>query len=180
MSILDRLQNRSPRGEAGDSPPSRGGSGGEDQLPVPGYDRLDDKQVGRGLHELSQVELGAVETYERSHRARPAVLDKLRYMRMSEPLPGYDALTREQIAEALAGADTETIKAVRAYERKFARRQLVLNEAARVLPTSVPSAREDRTREEKAARLREGFAGRAKTAGRLAGGRRGAPPADGG
>jgi hypothetical protein len=39
--------------------------------------------------------------------ARPVVLDKLRYMRGSEPLPGYDALTTEQIAKTLAGADAE-------------------------------------------------------------------------
>ena len=35
------------------------------------------------------------------------MLDKLRYMRWSEPLPGYDALSPEQIVEALAGADTQ-------------------------------------------------------------------------
>jgi hypothetical protein len=76
-----------------------------DQLPISGYDQLDDKQVGVRLHELSQVEVTAVETYERSHKDRPEVLDKLRYMRTSEPLPGYDALSPEQIATALAGAD---------------------------------------------------------------------------
>jgi hypothetical protein len=41
------------------------------------------------------------------------VLDKLRYMRGSEPLPGYDALSPEEIATALSGADAETVKAVR-------------------------------------------------------------------
>jgi hypothetical protein len=46
------------------------------------------------------------------------VLDKLRYMRGGEPLPGYDALTTEEIAKALAGAEAETVKAVRDYERK--------------------------------------------------------------
>ena len=64
------------------------------------------------------------------------MLDKLRYMRGSEPLPGYDALTPEQIAEALAGADAETVKAVRDYERKFHGRRSVLDETARVLPDS--------------------------------------------
>ena len=81
------------------------------------------------------MELAALETYERAHANRPVVLDKLRYMRGSEPLPGYDALTTEQIAEALADADTETV-AVRDYERKFGHRQSVLHEAARVLPTA--------------------------------------------
>ena len=103
------------------------------RLPISGYDQLDDKEVGDRLSQLSQVELAAVETYERAHGNRPAVLEKLRYMRGSEPLPGYDALTTEQIAEALAGADAETVRAVRDYERKFQHRQSVLDEAARVL-----------------------------------------------
>ena len=86
------------------------------------------------------------------------MLDKLRYMRGSEPLPGYDALTPEQIAEALTGADAETVKAVRDYERKFHGRRSVLDEAARVLPDSQASAGEERAREEKAALVREGYA----------------------
>jgi hypothetical protein len=110
------------------------------------------------------VELATVETYERAHAARPVVLDKLRYMRGSEPLQGYDAPTTEQIAKALAGADAETVKAVRVYERKFQHRQPVLDEAARVLPSSQASAGEERAHEEKAALLRERHADREKSA----------------
>jgi hypothetical protein len=133
-------------------------------VPIPGYDQLSDKEVGDRLSQLSQVELAAVETYERAHGNRPAVLHRLRYMSDTEPLPGYDALTTEQIAEALAGADSETVKAVRDYERKFQHRQSVLGEAARVLPCSRPSAREQRARDGKAALLRDGYADRARTA----------------
>ena len=74
------------------------------KFPIPGYDKLDAKQVSDHLSQLSQAELATVETYERAHGSRPAVLEKLRYMRGSEPLPGYDDLTTEQIAAALAGA----------------------------------------------------------------------------
>jgi hypothetical protein len=88
------------------------------------------------------------------------VLDKLRYLRGSEPIPGYDALATEQIATALAGADAEMVKAVRDYERKFQHRQSVLNETARVLPTSPASAREKRAHAQKATLLREGYADR--------------------
>ena len=136
----------------------------EHPVPISGYDQLEDKEVGERLSQLSQVELVTVEAYERAHENRPAVLDKLRYMRGREPMPGYDALTTEQIAEALANADAETVRAVRDYERKFRHRQSVLNEAARVLPTAPASAREDRAREEKAALLREGYADRERTA----------------
>jgi hypothetical protein len=178
MKILQRLRNRSPRGDASDPGSAEASPSNADQLPIPGYGQLDDKKVGARLHELSQVELAVVETYERSHDNRPEVLDKLRYMRTSEPLPGYDALSPEQIATALAGADAETVKAVRDYERKFGHRKQVLAEAARVLPTSQASAGEDRARKEKDARVREGLAGRQETARGLAS-RRSAPPAGG-
>ena len=136
----------------------------DDELPIPGYDQLGDKEISDQLSELSQVELASVETYERAHADRPVVLAKLRYMRGNEPLPDYDALTTEQIATALAGADAETVRAVRDYERKFQHRQSVLSEAARVLPSSPASAEEKRASEAKAALLREGYADRQRTA----------------
>ena len=85
-----------------------------------------------GLHDHSQVELEAIEDYERSHQEREAVLDKLRWMRGAEPLPGYDALSVEEIVTALGEADLATIKKVRGYERKFANRPDVLDEVVRV------------------------------------------------
>ena len=163
MKMLDALRHRRSRG-AGRGSDGATGSSDEHQLPIPGYDRLTDKQIAGQLSRLSQVELAAVETYERAHAARPVVLDKLRYMRGSEPLPGYDALTTEQIAGALAGANAKTVRAVRDYERKFQHRQSVLDEAARVLPSSQASAGEERAHEEKAALLREGYADREKSA----------------
>ena len=60
------------------------------------------------------------------------MLDKLRYMRGREPLPGYDALSVEEIVAALEEADLATIKKVRGYERKFANRSEVLEEVVRV------------------------------------------------
>ena len=163
MKMLEALRKRRSRDSERDtSAPTS--SPDEHQLPISGYDQLGGKQVSDQLSQLSQVELAAVETYERAHGNRPAVLDKLRYMRSSEPLPDYDALTPEQIATALAGADARTVRAVRDYERKFQRRRAVLDEAARVLPTSRVSAREERAHEEKAALLSEGYADRARTA----------------
>jgi hypothetical protein len=60
------------------------------------------------------------------------VLDKLRYLRGREPLPGYDALDATQITEALAAADHDTLALVREYEQKFRRRDEVLDELARL------------------------------------------------
>jgi hypothetical protein len=161
MNPLKALRGRSPGTERGTEAESYSRNHDE---PISGYNRLDDKEVGDRLSQLSQVELAAVEAYERAHGNRSAVLDKLRYMRGTEPVPGYDALTTEQISEVLADADAETVKAVRDYERKFQGRRSVLDEAARVLPTSRASAREERARNEKAALLREGYADRARTA----------------
>ena len=56
-------------------------------LPIPGYDGLDVPGVRARLAFLSQVELAAVEIYERSHDERPEVLERLRHMHCSEPLP---------------------------------------------------------------------------------------------
>ena len=163
MKILDALRNRRSQ-DSGRGTEATTGLPDEHQLPIPGYDQLKDKQIAGRLSQLSQVELATVETYERAHAARPVVLDKLRYMRGGEPLPGYDTLTPEQIAKALARADAETVKAVRDYERKFQRRQSVLDETARVLPTSRASAGEERLHEEKVALLREGYADRERIA----------------
>lgn len=162
MKMLDALRRR--RTHASDHEvESTESSPDESAVPIPGYDRLSDKEVGERLSDLSQAELDTVESYERAHENRPAVLNKLRYMHDTEPLPDYDALTPEQIAEALADADAETVKAVRDYERKFQRRQSVLGEAARVLPSSPASDREKRARDEKAALLREGYENRARS-----------------
>jgi hypothetical protein len=107
----------------------RGGGGA---LPFAGYDRLDATQIAKVLSDHSQIELEAVESYERSHRGREVVLNKLRYMRGSEPFPGYDALSVEEILAALEEADLETIGRVRGYERKFANRPRVLRAVAGV------------------------------------------------
>jgi len=166
VKFLDALRNRGSHDvpDVGEPPAD------EADAPMPGYDKLDDRQIAARLDGLSQVELAAVEAYERSHLDRTQVLDKLRYMRTDEPLPGYDGLNPEQIAEALAGADAETVKAVRDYERKFAHRPRVMDEAARVLPTAQPSAGEARAREAQEARVREGFSKREKTTRDLPGG----------
>jgi hypothetical protein len=136
MTILSALRERvsgpdaSVESKFGRRRAGRSGRGG--RLPFAGYDRLDDRQVIQGLSDHSQIELEAVESYERSHQGRESVLDKLRYMRQREPPPGYDALSVEEIVTALKEADLATIKKVRGYERKFANRPDVLEEVARV------------------------------------------------
>ncbi len=123
-------------------------------LPIARFDNLKGKELTDRFRGLTQAELTKLEEHERSHGQRPDVLSKLRYLRTSEPLPGYDGLETPDIASALAGADAETVKAVRDYERRFRRRQDVLKEAARVLPGAEPSERERTVQAEKDARVR--------------------------
>jgi hypothetical protein len=103
-----------------------GSSAAVDDLPLPGYDRLNVGQIVGRLHRLSQVELTAVDSYERTHADRVDVLNKLRYLRGPEPVVGYDALKPEEIVTGLRHADAPTLKLVREYERKFHRRDVVL------------------------------------------------------
>jgi hypothetical protein len=100
--------------------------------PVSGYDGLKTKEVVASLSSHSQVELAEIEGYERAHENRRVVFDKLRWLRQDEPLPGYDALSSEQVVAALEKADLATIKRVRGYERKFAARRVVLDEVTRL------------------------------------------------
>ena len=100
--------------------------------PFEGYDRLKPRELKKDLSSHSQDELEGIERYERAHKNRPAILDKLRFMRGRQPLPDYDGLSPEEIGANLGEADIETIKRVRDYERKFANRPEVLEETARV------------------------------------------------
>jgi hypothetical protein len=129
----------------------------EERLPIPGYDDLGAKQLIPQLSHLSQLALAAVEVHERSHQARPAVLNRLRWLSGSEPLPGYDALASDEIVRRLAGADSTTIKAVRSYERHHRDRRDISAEAARVLPTARTSAQQNRAQEAKAELVRAGM-----------------------
>lgn len=133
MTIFNSVRDRlSPRGASPEPDVEVEGSGHDAPLPFAGYDRLNDREAVDGLSDHSQVELEAVDSYERANKNRVRVLDKLRYLRGSEPFPGYDALSVEQVSTALEDADLATVKKVRGYERKFANRRDVLDDVARV------------------------------------------------
>jgi hypothetical protein len=126
MKIFNSLFDR----DSQDADPD--GHDGEDaKFPIRRYDRLSTKRVNEKLPQRSQVELDAIETYERSHKDRPAVLQRLSYLRGPEPLQGYDALEEDDVPAALQGADVKTLDGVRDYERKLRRRSLVLEEVDR-------------------------------------------------
>jgi hypothetical protein len=100
--------------------------------PVTGYDSLKTKEVVASLSSHSQVELTKIDGYEQAHEGRREVFDKLRWLRQDEPLPGYDAMSPEEVVAALDKADLEEIKRVRGYERKFHARRQILDEVDRL------------------------------------------------
>jgi hypothetical protein len=156
MTLTERLRIRSRREPAADttSPLS---SPGEETLPIAGYDDLHEKQVIAHFRELSQVDLAEIEGYERAHLNRRPVLDKLRYMRSPEPLPGYDTLESREVVQLIEGADTARIRAIRDYEGKFRRRRQVMSGAAQALPKAAANLGEASRRDEKALRTRTGI-----------------------
>jgi hypothetical protein len=154
MKLIERLRNRSLPGEAGSTEASLPDG---QRLPIARYDQLNRKQLIAQLSHLSQLELAAVEAHERSHRARPVVLNRLRWLRGSEPLPDYDALDSDEIIRALAASDAATVKAVRSYERRHRDRREVLSQATRVLPTARASVQQNRARKDRAALVEAGI-----------------------
>lgn len=138
MTILGDFREFLAGDDRADSEPApndpRDSSGKDLPLPFAGYESLDTRQVIDQLSDHSQAELEAVESYERSNRDREPVLNKLRYMRGDEPMPGYDDLPSEEIVSALSKADMTMIKRVRTYERKFANRRDIEDEITRVFP----------------------------------------------
>ena len=128
-SLRDRFfPPRSVTSQAGDSP----ASAETVVAPFAGYESLNDREAMDAFSHHTQAELEAAEDYERAHQNRLPVLDKLRYMRGRQPMPGYDDLNTEEIVAALEDADVDTIKATRGYERKFANRPDVLDAVTRV------------------------------------------------
>jgi hypothetical protein len=96
-------------------------------LPIADYGKLNASQVNARLPELRQAELRTVAAYERRHRKRTTVLERIASLREHEPWADYDELTAERIVERLRDADEDTRARVRDYERRHRRRETVLS-----------------------------------------------------
>jgi hypothetical protein len=131
---MPRLRRRpeAPDQAAGAAAPAV--ANGATDEPIEGYDALKTADVVHQLHLHSQVELGAIEDYERANADRQVVFDKLRYLRGNEPFSGYDELEPDGIAAEMKDADLKMRMLVREYERKFKRRDAVLSAIAHASP----------------------------------------------
>jgi ferritin-like metal-binding protein YciE len=111
----------------------KGAVASADDLAIARYDALNADEIVGKLPELSQIELAKVDAYERKNDNRSTILARIDALRGEEPWPGYDELTAGEVRTALAEADDERAKAVRAYERSHKNRAGVLNAAEREL-----------------------------------------------
>lgn len=158
MNILKRIRDRSAARSRTNTGTTEGRA--PDRSHKEGWEHLSEKELIERLPQLSQAQLTEVERVEREHDSRKAVLAKLRWLRQAEPMEGYDQMSTSEVKQGLAGADSETVRNVRDYERTFQGRRAVTDETARVLPDSPTGEREARAREEKEASVQEGIASR--------------------
>jgi ferritin-like metal-binding protein YciE len=105
---------------------AKGAVSREQDLPIPRYGSLNADEIVARLPQLTQVELGQVDVYERAHDNRSTVLDRISALRTSEPWQGYDELTVDELRSALADADESRARAAREYERAHKNRAGVI------------------------------------------------------
>ena len=60
---------------------ARGAAAREQDLPIAGYDDLGVREINSRLPSLSEVELSTVEAYERKHKKRKTILQKIESLR---------------------------------------------------------------------------------------------------
>jgi len=97
-------------------------------LPIARYDALNVQEINEQLPTLSQTDLAKVEAYERRHENRSTVTERISALRSSEPWPGYDDQTADEVASVLRSADDDDARkrAARDYERAHKNRSTVL------------------------------------------------------
>lgn len=109
----------------------KGAVASQGDLAIAGYDRLPASEIAKRLPGLSQVELAKIDAYERRHDGRATILAKTRTLRGSEPWPGYDEQSVEDVRGELSDADRRKAEHVRSYERSHKARSGVLEAAER-------------------------------------------------
>ena len=92
---------------------AKGAVASQSDLAISNYDSLSASEVQDKLSELSQVDLAKVNAYERKNQNRSTITSRIDSLQASEPWPGYDELSVEEVRAALSDGDETRIKAVR-------------------------------------------------------------------
>jgi ferritin-like metal-binding protein YciE len=107
---------------------------GESDLPIKDYDDLTAADISDKLSGLSQIDIAKVDAYERKNQGRTTVLGRIATLRGSEPWPGYDELTVDEVEKVLTATDDESkLKTVRDYERTHKNRTTLIRATEREL-----------------------------------------------
>jgi ferritin-like metal-binding protein YciE len=122
-----RTARRAP-GAARAAGAAQGAVASAQDLPIGRYDSLNVQEINQRLPELSQTDLGKVEAYERRHDNRTTVIERIAALRSTEPWPGYDDQTADEVASVLRSAAEDDARrtAARDYERAHKNRTTVL------------------------------------------------------
>jgi hypothetical protein len=89
----------------------------ERDLPIAEYDKQSAADIASKLKGLTQRDLRLIDAYERKHQNRSTITNKIATLAGEEPWSGYDEQSVDAITTALAEADAQTAKKVKAYER---------------------------------------------------------------
>ncbi|PZS15242.1 MAG: hypothetical protein DLM64_00075 [Solirubrobacterales bacterium] len=111
----------------------KGAVASEEDLAIPGYDKLTSEEITSKLPALSQIDLAKIDSYERRNNNRTTILSRITALRGDEPWAGYDELTVSDVQTVLAKSDDDLAQKVRTYERSHKNRAGVLQAAEREL-----------------------------------------------
>ena len=114
----------------------KGAVASEGDLPIARYDERTAEEIVGRLTELSQIDLGKIDAYERRNQDRSTILSRIDSLRGDEPWAGYDELTAAEVQAVLSEGDDERVQQVRAYERSHKNRAGVLQAAERELASA--------------------------------------------
>ena len=109
----------------------KGAVASADDLAIARYDALTADEIVSRLPELSQVELGRIDSYERRNQNRATVLNRIGSLRADEPWPGYDELTAAEVQSVLGEGDNSRARDVLSYERAHKNRAGIIRAAER-------------------------------------------------
>jgi ferritin-like metal-binding protein YciE len=117
----------------------KGARAQESDLPIAGYDDLTAAEIIDKLGSLSQIDLAKTGAYERKNQNRTTVTGKITALTGSEPWPGYDEQTVDEVRSVLARTEEDRdLKTVRDYEQAHKARSTVISATEREL---APAAR---------------------------------------
>ena len=96
-------------------------------LPIKSYGSLTADEIVSRLRGLTQADLARVYKYEKAHQNRSTILDAIDSKLTPLPIPGYDALTVDEINARLESLSDDELKTIRRYEADTKARTTILD-----------------------------------------------------